>query len=164
MYEHSPGKACIFCPSQIQVLEDLDGTQMLSWYCSSNHGICTIQHWRCGCLHWWYWCFLQWLKSPGQFFIHHFASPAQKWLYHQPTQMWMGRQRDWLAWLLAYSSWLKALEKENQHHPSHGLSLQCHRTAHVHWLCKLLLWHVAESCTYPETFGRPIWFEKESSY
>jgi hypothetical protein len=43
-----------------------------------------------------------------------------------------------LAWLLAYSLWFRALEKENQHRPSYGSSLQCHRTVHVHWLRELV--------------------------
>ncbi len=30
------------------------------------------------------------------------------------------------------------LEKEDRCHPPHGLTLQCHRTVHVHWLSKLL--------------------------
>jgi hypothetical protein len=30
------------------------------------------------------------------------------------------------------------LEKEHQCHTPHGLTLQCHRTVHVHWLHKLL--------------------------
>jgi hypothetical protein len=35
-----------------------------------------------------------------------------KWFYHQPTQMWMGLQENWLAWLLAYTTRFKALEKK----------------------------------------------------
>jgi hypothetical protein len=39
-----------------------------------------------------------------------------------------------LARLLAYTTRLKALEKENRHHTTYGLSSQRHRTAHVCWL------------------------------
>ncbi len=67
-----------------------------------------------------------------------------------------------LARLLDYTTRLKALEKEDRHHITHGLSLQCHRTVHVHWLRKLLLWHVAESCTYLKTIDRSIRFEKKA--
>jgi hypothetical protein len=35
---------------------------------------------------------------------------------------------------LAYTMRLKALEEENRCHTTYGLSSQCHRTAHVHWL------------------------------
>ncbi len=65
---------------------------------------------------WWCWCFLQWLESPGQAVSHHFTSTMQKWLCHQPTQVWMGRQRKWLAWILAYTKRFNALEKEDQCH------------------------------------------------
>ncbi len=76
----------------------------------------------------------------------------------------MGCQRNWLARLLAYTTRLKALEKEDRCHTTYGLSLQCHGTMHVHRLRKLLLWHVAKPCTYPKSVDRSIWFEKESSY
>ncbi len=74
----------------------------------------------------------------------------------------MGCQRNWLARLLAYTMRLEALEKEDRCHTTYGSSLQCHQTAHVHWLRQLLLWHVAESCTYPETVDQSIWFEKKN--
>jgi hypothetical protein len=41
------------------------------------------------------------------------------------------------------------LEKEDQCHTPHGLTLQCHRTVHVHWLQKNIILHVAELRTYP---------------
>jgi hypothetical protein len=74
----------------------------------------------------------------------------------------MGHQGNWLARLLAYTTRLEALEKEDRHHTTYGSSPQCHQTAHVHWLHQLLLWHVAESCTYPKTIDQSIRFEKES--
>ncbi len=39
------------------------------------------------------------------------------------------------------------LEKEYQCHPPHESTLQCHRTVHVHWLCKLLL-YMSQSCAH----------------
>ncbi len=52
----------------------------------------------------WCWCFLHWLESPRQAVSHHFMLTAQKWFYYQPTQVWMGRQRDWPAWIMAYTT------------------------------------------------------------
>jgi hypothetical protein len=42
------------------------------------------------------------------------------------------------ARLLAYTKRLKALEKEHRRHTTYGLSLQRHRTLHVHWMGKSL--------------------------
>jgi hypothetical protein len=65
-----------------------------------------------------------------------------------------------LARLLSYTAILKALEKENRCHTTYETSSQCHRTAYVNWLRKLMSWHVAKSCTYPKTINRSIWVEK----
>ncbi|KAL7476601.1 hypothetical protein ACHAW6_002451 [Cyclotella cf. meneghiniana] len=40
--------------------------------------------------------------------------------------MGMGSKRNQLAWLLAYTSWFKAMEKENQCCPAYGLALYLH--------------------------------------
>jgi hypothetical protein len=39
------------------------------------------------------------------------------------------------------------LEKDHKCHTPHGLTLQCHRTVHVHWLRKLLS-YMLQSCTH----------------
>jgi hypothetical protein len=46
---------------------------------------------------------------------------------------------------------VNTLEKEHQCHTPHGLTLQCHRTVHVHWLCNLLSYMSQKSCTYHYT-------------
>ncbi len=47
------------------------------------------------------------------------------------------------------------LEKEHQCHTPHGLTLQCHRTVHVHWLYELLL-DMSPSCAHISLNRWPI--------
>jgi hypothetical protein len=99
-------------------------------------------------IHWW-WCFLHWLESPRQAVSHHFMLTTQKMASPLAHSSVNGPSEKINGLDIGLHHKVYTLEKEHQCHTPHGLTLHCHRTVHIQWLRKLLLWHVAEMHTYP---------------
>ncbi len=86
----------------------------------------------------WCWCFFHWLESPHQAVSHHFMLTTQNGFiigpFTGPSEKLTGLDNG-LHQEVSYLG-----KRENRCHIPHGLTLQCHRTVHVHWLRKLILY------------------------